>query len=67
MAASTAVATTGVATAAVLLGTDILSHYHIYLSEQDVGYAILLGNSFAHYAKPYLAAFLAKVFPNVAR
>jgi hypothetical protein len=66
LAASAAVATTGVATAAVLLGTDILGHYHIYLSEQDVGYAILLGNSLVHYAKPYGAALLAKVFPNVA-
>jgi hypothetical protein len=67
LAASTAVATTGVTTAAVLLGTDILSHYHIHLYEQDVGYAILLANSFAHYAKPYVAALLAKVFPNVIR
>ena len=65
MPASSAVATTGVATAAVLLGTDILSHYHIQLTEQDVGYAILLSNSFAHYVKPYIVAPLNKVFPNV--
>ena len=66
MPASAAVATTGVATAAVLLGTDILSHYRIQLTEQDVGYAILLSNSFAHYAKPFVVALLNKVFPNVA-
>ena len=58
-------ATTGVATAAVLLGTDILSHYRIQLTEQDVGYAILLSNSFAHFVKPYIATLMNKVFPNV--
>jgi hypothetical protein len=65
--ASTAVATTGVTTAAVLLGTDILGHFHIQVSEQDVGYAILLINSAAHFLAPYVASLLSKVFPNVVR
>jgi hypothetical protein len=62
---TTAVATTGVSTAAVLLLTDVLSHYHLPLSETDLGYVLLLVNTAAHAVKPYVGALLRKVLPPV--
>jgi hypothetical protein len=57
---STAVATTGVSTAAVLLLTDVLTRYHIPLSQADLGYVLLLANAAAHAVKPYAGALLAQ-------
>jgi hypothetical protein len=63
---STAVATTGVSTAAVLLLTDVLAHYHMPLSEADLGYVLLVVNAASHAVKPYVGALLRKVLPPVA-
>jgi hypothetical protein len=56
-----AVATSGVTTAAVLLGLDILSHNHVHLSENDVGYVRLLANAFSHTVCPYIRAVANKL------
>jgi hypothetical protein len=62
---STAVATTTVSTAAVLLLTDVLARFHIPLSEADLGYVLLLVNAAGHAVKPYAGALLRKVLPHV--
>lgn len=62
-----AVATSGVTTAAVLLALDILSHNHVHLSENDVGYVLLLANAFSHSVRPYLGVLAnrLKAAPHV--
>jgi hypothetical protein len=59
-----AVAITGVTTAAVLLAVDLLGH-RIHLSSDDVGYVLLLSNAFTHTVKPYVAALASKVLPKI--
>lgn len=59
---SGAVSTAGVATAFVmLLNSQVLAHNHIHLTNDDLGYALVLVNALAHCLRPLVGKLLAKV------
>lgn len=54
-------ATNGIATAAVLFFNDVVLDRHgVKLGSDDLGYLLLIVNSAAHVAAPYVKAILAK-------